>query len=332
MKSKKINIIFILVLTVIVLYIVLKDNFSEKVKYLLAINPLYLLLAFSMMIIYWILKGLVLYNCTKKFKKDYTRRKGIYLMVTTQFFHSITPFASGGQPWQVYKLNKEGLKASEGTNVAIEDFIAFQSALILLGIFAVISNHFLKIIPSTSKLIYLVIIGFTLNVLVIIVLFVLAFSKKISKKIINVVSKILYKVKIVKDLEKLQEKADEFTKSFHESAGILFEDKLNLFKVISLNVIALVVQYFIPFVLMLGLNIYANPYDTFVASAYVMLIDSMMPTPGSTGGLEYGFISFFKPFIGASKLEVVMIVWRMITYYFGLVMGLILLNVRKVKE
>lgn len=329
MKSKKTNIIFIILLTALVLYIVLKDNLGEKINYLLSINPVYLLLAFLMMVVYWILKGLVLYNCTIKFKKDYTKKKGIYLMVTTQFFHSITPFASGGQPWQVYKLNKEGLKASEGTTVAIEDFIAFQSALILLGIIAVISNHFLKIIPTDSKLIYLVIIGFTLNILVIIFLFILAFSKKLNKKIINGVVSILCKLKIVKDEQGIKEKTHEFIENFHTSAEILFQDKINLVKIISLNFVALTVQYLIPFVLMLGLNVYVRPYDVLVASAYVMLIDSMMPTPGSTGGLEYGFLSFFKPFIKGSKLDVIMIVWRFVTYYFGIIMGIIFLNFNK---
>lgn len=329
MKSKKTNIIFIILLTALVLYIVLKDNLGEKINYLLSINPVYLLLAFLMMVVYWILKGLVLYNCTIKFKKDYTKKKGIYLMVTTQFFHSITPFASGGQPWQVYKLNKEGLKASEGTTVAIEDFIAFQSALILLGIIAVISNHFLKIIPTDSKLIYLVIIGFTLNILVIVFLFILAFSKRLNKKIINGVVSILCKLKIVKDEQCIKEKTHEFIENFHTSAEILFQDKINLVKIISLNFVALTVQYLIPFVLMLGLNVYVRPYDVLVASAYVMLIDSMMPTPGSTGGLEYGFLSFFKPFIKGSKLDVIMIVWRFVTYYFGIIMGIIFLNIHK---
>ncbi len=329
MKNKKSNIIILALITILVLYIVLKDNFTEKIHYMLSINPIYIIIGLLMMGAYWVLKGLVLYYCTKKFDKTYTVKKGIYLMVTTQFFHSITPFASGGQPWQIYKLNKEGLKVGEGTNVAIQDFIAFQSALILLGIIAVISNRILKIIPTDSNLIYLVITGFVLNVIVIIILFVLAFSKKWNKKIINSILKLLCKIKIIKDREKATQKTNEFIKNFHESAEILLKDKMNMIRIIALNFIALIIQYLIPFVLLLGLNVYVNPYYVLVTSAYVMLIDSMMPTPGSTGGLEYGFMSFFKNFIKGSKLSIIMIVWRMITYYFGIIIGLIFLNIRK---
>ena len=70
-------------------------------------------------------------------------------------------------------------------------------------------------------------------------------------------------------------------------------------------------------------------YILLIASAYVMLIDSMMPTPGSTGGLEYGFMSFFSVFVKGAKLSALMIVWRMITYYFGLIMGSIVLGIDK---
>lgn len=329
MKNKKLNLLIIFILTGLVLYIVLKDNFTEKIHYMLSFNIFFLLLSFLMMFIYWILKGLVLYNCTKKFDSTYTKKKGIGLMITSQFFHSITPFASGGQPWQIYKLKKEGLTVGEGTIVAIQDFIAFQSALILLGVIAVISNHFLHIIPSDSHLLYLVVIGFTLNIIVIIFLFIVAFSKKWNRKIINGVIKLLCKIKIVKDKEKMLKKSDEFIKNFHESAKILFQDKGNFVKIIGLNFIALIFQYSIPFFLMLGLGISENLYFVIIASAYVMLIDSMMPTPGSTGGLEYGFMSFFKVFVDGAKLSALMIVWRMITYYFGLIMGSIVLGFDK---
>ncbi|MBR3898398.1 MAG: flippase-like domain-containing protein [Bacilli bacterium] len=329
MKNKKLNLLIIFLLTGIVLYIVLKDNFTEKIHYMLSFNIFFLLVSFLMMFIYWFLKGLVLYNCTRKFKSDYTKKKGIGLMITSQFFHSITPFASGGQPWQIYRLKKEGLTVGEGTIVAIQDFIAFQSALILLGIVAVISNQIFHIIPSDSHLLYLVIIGFTLNIIVIIGLFIIAFSKKWNKKIINGAVKLLSKIKIVKDREKMLQKAEEFIKNFHESAEILFQDKQNFFKIIGLNFVALVFQYSIPFFLMLGLGIHENLYYVLIASAYVMLIDSMMPTPGSTGGLEYGFMSFFSVFVKGAKLSALMIVWRMITYYFGLIMGSIVLGIDK---
>lgn len=329
MKNNKKSFILVIIISALVLYFVLKDDFAEKIHYLFSFNPIWLLIAFIAIIIYWLLKGLVLYHCIKQVDEKYTKKQGIYLMVTTQFFHAITPFASGGQPWQIYKLKKDGLNLGSSTNAIIEDFIVYQIALVLLGVIAVISNHIFHIIPNDNALRYLVTIGFAINIVVIVALFLVAFSKKWNKKIIDGIIKLLYKLKIVKDKEKQLKKSEKFVTNFHESALILFKNKRVFIRVIILNFIALLVQYSIPFFLMLGLNIYVNPYFVIVTCAYVMLIDSLIPTPGSTGGLEVGFMSFFKHFIKGPKLSIIMIVWRIVTYYFGIIVGGIALNINE---
>ena len=250
-------------------------------------------------------------------------------MVTTQFFHAITPFAAGGQPWQIYKLKKDGLSLGESTNVVIQDFIAYQIALVFLVGCAIISNYIFHIFPSDSLLKKLVTIGFIINTVVVIVLFIVAFSKKWNKKLIDGSISLLHKIKIIKDKEKQLQKSEKFIHNFHRSAIILFKDKFNMFRIISLNFIALVGQYLIPFTLLMGLGIYINPLIVIITSAYVMLIGSMVPIPGGTGGLEFSFMAFFKNFITGPQLSIIMIVWRLVTYYFGIVVGGLTLNFNK---
>ena len=332
MKNNKRNFIIIFSITAIILYFVLKDNFAEKIKYLFSFDIKWIVLAFCLILAYWFLKGLVLYYCTSKINKKYTERKGILLMITTQFFHAITPFAAGGQPWQIYKLKKDGLSLGESTNVIIQDFIAYQIALVFLGGIAIISNYIFHIFPSDSLLKKLVTIGFIINTLVVIVLFLTAFSKKWNKKLIDGSISFLSKIKIIKDKEEKLKKSEKFIHNFHRSAIILFKDKFNLFRIITLNFIALVGQYLIPFTLLMGLGIYINPLIVIITSAYVMLIGSMVPIPGGTGGLEFSFMAFFKNFITGPELSIIMIVWRLVTYYFGIIIGGLTLNFeRKVK-
>lgn len=329
MKNNKRNFIIIILITAIILYFALKDNFAEKIGYLFSFDLKWLILSFLLILAYWFLKGLVLYYCTSRVNKNYTEKQGIMLMVTTQFFHAITPFAAGGQPWQIYKLKKDGLSLGESTNIVIQDFIAYQIALVLLGCVAIISNYTFHIFPSDSLLKKLVTIGFIINTLVVIVLFIVAFSKKWNKKLIDGSISLLHKIKLVKDKEKLLKKSEKFIHNFHNSAIILFKSKFNLFRIIFLNFIALIGQYLIPFTLLMGLGIYVNPLIVIITSAYVMLIGSMVPIPGGTGGLEFSFMSFFKNFITGPELSVVMIVWRVVTYYFGIIVGGIALNFGK---
>ena len=329
MKNNKRNFLIIILLTAVILYFALKDNFAEKIKYLFSFDLKWLILSFALILAYWLFKGLVLYYCTSKVKKDYTQKQGIMLMVTTHFFHAITPFAAGGQPWQIYKLKKDGLTLGEATNIVIQDFIAYQIALVLLGFIAVTSNYIFHIFPSDSLLKKLVTIGFIINTLVVIILFLVAFSKKWNKKIIDGSIKLLNKLKIIKNKEKWLKKSEKFIHNFHNSALILFKSKLNFIRIILLNFIALVGQYLIPFTLLMGLGLYVNPLIVIITSAYVMLIGSMVPIPGGTGGLEFSFMAFFKNFITGPKLSIIMIVWRIVTYYFGIIIGAIALNFNK---
>ncbi len=326
MKKNKRNFIIIIAITAIILYFVLKDNFAQKIEYLLSFDIKWLMLSFLLIIAYWFLKGLVLYYCASKVNKKYTEKKGILLMITTQFFHAITPFAAGGQPWQIYKLKKDGLTLGQSTNVVIQDFIAYQIALVFLGGCAITANYIMHIFPSDSLLKKLVTIGFIINTVVVIVLFVVAFSKKWNKKIIDGTVTLLHKLKIIKDKEEKLKKSEKFIHNFHQSAIILFKDKFNMIRIISLNFIALVGQYLIPFTLLMGLGIYINPLLVIITSAYVMLIGSMVPIPGGTGGLEFSFLAFFKNFVTGPKLSIIMIVWRLVTYYFGIIVGGIALN------
>ena len=63
-----------------------------------------------------------------------------------------------------------------------------------------------------------------------------------------------------------------------------------------------------------------------------MLIGSFVPIPGGSGGLEFGFVSFYGNFIHGSKLMAIMLLWRFVTYYFGMFVGAISLNMKKVKS
>ena len=332
MKNKVRNIALIVIISLIVVYLVLKDNFSEKIKYLFSINPVFLIISFVLVIIYWLVKSKALYHLIRQVDKKYTKKNSIKLMITTQLFHGITPFASGGQPWQVYRLKKEGIPVSKSTNVIIEDFITYQLALIFLGAIAVISNNIFHIIPQNNALKHLVTIGFIVNSLVVAFLFAVAFSKKINEIVVKFVIRVLSFFKIVKDKDDALKKADEHIKTFHDSANLLLENKGIFLKTIFLNFIALVILYSIPFTLMLGLDVFVNPYYVIVTSAYVMLIDSLIPTPGSTGGLEYGFMSFFETHIADPKLSCIMIVWRIVTYYFGIFVGVAFLNTYNKEE
>lgn len=331
-NKKKLNIIILLVATILVLYFMLKDDFFAIINQIININPLWLFLSIVLIFGYWFLKTIILFDVAKTFKEDYTFKQAFRIQLLTHFFNAVTPFSSGGQPFQMYSLKKDGINYNDGTNVVMQEFIIYQLSLVTLGVIAIIYNYFFELFPEVKILEHLVTLGFIINFFVIVVLFVLAYLKKVDQFLIKHTINLLIKFRLVKKSRKQEilEKWDNHIDKFNAGARKLTQNKLRFIKLYLISLVALVSLYVIPVVLLYGMGDYTSisPINAVIASAYVMLIGSFVPIPGGTGGLEYGFIAFYGNFIKGPVLRALMLIWRVVTYYFGTILGAILINVK----
>jgi len=272
--KNKVNILTLVLITILVLYISLKDNFGEVVKGFTKLNIFWIIIALIFTIGYYFLRSLSLYNCASKFKKNVSFKEIMRMVYITQFFDGITPSSSGGQPYQIYAFNKQNIKIADATNITIQNFIVYQIALVLLGLIAVISNSFLNLFEQVGFIKNLIIIGFIINCLVIVGLFSLAFLKKVNKIVLTLIIKLLSKLKIIKNKDEIIDNLNNHIETFHKGALTLLKDKKNFIKTIIYNLIALILIYMIPVVLLYGLGDYNSftQYESIIASAYVMLI------------------------------------------------------------
>ncbi len=333
MKNLKGNTFILLLITACVLYFVLKDDFGNIVSNLYKADIKLLLVGLLLTILYWFFKSLALYNITKNYKN--IPRREIFKQVTiTQFFHGVTPFASGGQPMQVYMLTKSGIKLTHSTNIIVQNFFLYQMALITHGVIAVSLNFFMNYIPANSFLRNLTILGFTINALVGLVLIFVSFSEKFNSFVVNNLITFFSKIKLVKKKDKSIKKWKAKISEFHESAVILRKNKGLIVKGYLYNMIGLLCYYLTPLFVIYALGINISPIIVYVCCAYVSIIGSFVPIPGGSGGIEYSFLQFFGYFITGSILPAILILWRSITYYFAILAGGILFTTFKgeVKE
>lgn len=331
MKNKKINIIILTIALLLVLYFALKDNFNEVLKQLSKVNVWIFIFAVFVYIISLLFKSLSLHIFIKKYKKNYSLKRTCELTLIGQFLNGITPFQSGGQPFEVYLLKKQGFRISNSTSAMIKDFISFQIALILMGILALVSNQIFNVVGSASYLNWLIIIGFFINVIVLLFLFLVTNTRKTSLKIINKLLDAIFKLKIVSKLNITKEKILLGLSNFYESGSELKKDKLRLLIAITYNLINLTLLYLIPFIVFNSIGCDSiTPISSVVVTAFVMLIGNFIPVPGATGGIEYGFICFFSSFIAnKSVVSSAMLLWRFITYFLGMLIGYVVLIFKK---
>lgn len=334
MKKKILNYVLLALVTALVLYFSLKDNYREIISQILTMNIWYLLLAFILLIIFWLFRTYPMYSFCKKINKTFKYSDAFLLTLRTQFFNAVTPFATGGQPYQIYYIKKCGLNYAESTSVVLENFIVYQIALVLLGLISLFTNKIFHIFKNVLFLQKLIALGFVINTLVIVVMFIVAFSKSMNKKLINFQINLLSKLHLVKNREETLEKWNTNINNFHKSAKILLKNKKSFIINILCNLVALSSLYLIPLFILYAIGDFKSVQGliSIVTSAYIMIIGSFVPIPGATGGLEYGFLQFYGNFVSGSKLKALMLVWRFITYYFGMIMGAIALNIKRVKK
>ena len=323
MKNLKKHSFILLLVTLLVLYLVLKDNFSKIMGLLLSMKLGYLLLAVIFIFLYWVFKSIVMYIVARHYSKSIKGFNIFKQIVITQFFNGITPFSTGGQPMQIYMLKKSNISLAKSTNIVMQDFMMYQVALVLYGIFAVVANYRFGFFESVPLLRRLVFLGFLVNTLVCLMVVILCFSKKTSKKIFDLCFKILSKIKFIKNPNEVREKWNNRLLEFQESADLFMRNKSLFLKGTILNILALTSYYIIPFFIILGMRDTTNMsvLNVIVSSAYTLVIGSFVPIPGGTGGIEYGFLKFFGNVNTGSTLSAMLLMWRFITYYLGMIIG-----------
>lgn len=334
MKNKfYINLIIILLVVMIVLYFSLKDNFNEIVYHISNMSILWFIISILVLIIYRIVIGVSSYIICKINCEQVNILKIIQINFIILFFHGITPFSGGGQPMEIYYLYKEGISKTKSTNIVLQNFIIFQTALIIVSFLAVIYNNYNNLFLDDSLMKKLVILGFLINFLVWLFSFIISFCEKINKFVFNKVLKFLGKIKLVKNVSTLEEKLNNYIVKFYDNALLLKKQKKKVVISLILNIIALIILYSIPYTVSLGMGVTNLSYiNILVATTYVMMIGSFIPIPGGTGGIEYGFMYFAGYFISGGLLAAIMLVWRFISYYLAMILGAIALVFYRKKE
>lgn len=333
MKNFKKNTIILLIISTLFIFFLVKNNFIETVRIIRNANMFWIIIAFIIFYLYVFLESITMYLIVIEYKKDYKFKETLKLMIMTKFFNGVTPFSSGGQPLQIYELKKDGIETSKGTAIIVESFLIFQFALILFGIIAVILNSIFHFFIFTPTIFYFTIIGFILNILAFLIVFIISINEKINKSLNKFILKIIDKLKL-KNKERKIIKVNNYFEEYYEGFEFLRQNKFLMIKGIVLEILAITLLFIIPIFIFKALHVEYNIslLGITTMSAYIFIVGSFIPIPGGTGGTEYAFLEFFKPFISFSSLTPTLIVWRFVTYYAPVVIGGVVFNFLKKRE
>lgn len=323
-KANKFNLILVgFSLILLIVFVIFVDGAGSITKVLVSINPIWLILCVALIFAYWLLESVSLFVIYRKLNPQLKFGECITVTIIGQYFNCITPFASGGQPAQAYFMVKYGGKLSHIMTALLTKFIVYQSALTIFSLIVLIFNLNMML-TQMDFFVIPVIIGFVVNSFVIVMLCLVAVFKKATLKFANWVINLLAKIKIEKKPTEKKEYISNEIEVFYENFKFIKKNKGTLAVSFLVTMVQLLVFFIITYVIYLSFGLSeASPFKIISLQSLVLMVSSFVPLPGAMGAAEGSYYFLFKSFFDENQISVAIMFWRIVTFYFPILAGLI---------
>ncbi|GAA6112596.1 MAG: flippase-like domain-containing protein [Apilactobacillus sp.] len=332
-KRNIITFITMFLVGILIFWYFIRDiNINVLVADFFTINWWWIVAALGCMFLYLGLEAVVTKTIVDTQVDNFTFRDAIRVPLVEQLFNGITPFSSGGQPGQLYVMVQTGVDAGKASSTLLMKFVVFQTMIVINFILSLIVG-FQYVEEKLHYLAWLVLFGFFIHLFVIIALLLVMYWYTFTKSLVNnIIKPVRWFIKDDK-FNSFKAMLDNKIDTFHmESIRIAKQWKLML-KIIIITFFQLAFYYLIPYFIILALG-FDQVNIIMIVSLHVLIfmIISLFPIPGGAGGAEYSFEALFKSFItNNTKLILALIIWRLITYYLGMILGVIAFCIRPKK-
>lgn len=336
-KSKIINFLFIFAVFVgLIIYIINEEGIENIVDVLKNANYGWIVAGLACLAVEWFSEALIMHIPLKKMYPKHKYKLSLQTNIIGRLFNNITPFSSGGQPFIAYILKKHGLRASDTLSVLMMKFVVYQIGLFAWAFILLFTN--LEFFNNTfGNYIWLVVLGFIMNLIATVFILTAGINKniilKIAKPFIKLGSKIkLGKRRLVKDYEVTITKIDGSISNYSEQFNKMKGQKKTLLKMFAIQMVQLLAYFSIPFMIYQAFGNTGTAYfEVVMVQAFLLLVMSFIPTPGSGLGAEGGFALFYRT-IFATGLNLAILFWRIYTFYLPIIIGVIVFIAMNRKE
>ncbi len=324
-KQVRNTILFLLLNVVVIMVLILledKDGDLSSGKQAMAMfgqHWYFVLLGYIMFFVIVAGDTVVFYGLTKRMCDKKSLPLAIKVSILGRYYDRITPWAVGGEPFQMAYLYKNDISTAHSCAITMSRHIIrfFTVAIVVISILIfsrVTTNVWVMVTAIVSVLGGLVVPVFML---------ICAFKPKIGEKIVTGVLKFLTKIKIVKDYDKQLSKWQAQVNDFLVGIQYLSVNK-NMIIVISLvSVVELFAVNSVPYFIMCGLGMAVDYWSIFVLCVFVTYASSLAPTPGGAGIAELSFYAIFASVIAENYIFWAVLMWRIAIFYLPIFIGFV---------
>lgn len=257
--------------------------------------------------------------------KDLSWMQGFHINVLSEFTSAVTPSAVGGSGLVVLFLNKEGISVGRSTAIMITNLFLDELFFIIicpiLFLFIPLNELFnaTSVITSTIGVvfwsIYIILFFWTL------VLFIGLFRRPdITAKLLQLIFKLPF-------LRKFHSQIETFADSMIQSSREIGKKSFGFWlKAFGTTVLTWSSRFLVVNALFLAFTPFGNQLVIFGRQLLLWIVMVASPTPGGSGLSEFAFKEYYNDIpLGSGPILVITVIWRIISYYMYLLLGVIVL-------
>ncbi len=295
-------------------------------------NWWYLLIAVGLFIIMYAADTLKYTLLGRSYGHKLGIAKDMKVALIGKYYEAITPFATGGQPMQIYYFYKNGMSGSKSTSItmvkyAVQMLAVTVVAAIVMGLgvgkLGMIENEITR-----NTILICGWVGFGINAFIPVFVTFIVFCPRAVSWVINLFVRLLYKIKIIKNADKLETKIRQWVDDFAVFSQFVYKKPLTFLLLFVLCLFEPIIQFIIPYfvlVAMCGTEVMGMEggtllFSVMVLSMYATYAAAFIPTPGNSGAVESVFMLAFTV-VAESVLFWYVLVWRFLLYYIYVFLG-----------
>lgn len=327
MSKKKyfFNIGFLLLVFALTVYSIFKGrDINELMEIMNEADPGWLLLGVAVVVVFIWCESIIIYCLMNSLDIQLKKWKCFLISSVGFFFSCITPSASGGQPMQIYFMNKEEVSIPVSTLVLMIVTIIYKMVLVVIGLILLVFGQgfvhtYLKDILPVFYL------GVGLNVACVAFMILLVFHTSLANRLLHIGMNLLEKLHLMKHKSQRVQKLEHSMEQYHATARYLKNHMNIMVQVFFITLFQRFALFFATYFVYRSFGLKdADMWTVVLLQAVISISVDMLPLPGGMGISEKLFMIIFVPIFGTQFLLPGMLLSRGLGYYIQLLVSAIM--------
>jgi len=325
MKKEKKVLFFIVGFLALVAFIIWKEgigNFWEQLK---QVKYGYIAIGCFVMFSETMFDTFSMHSIRRNYQKDASLLNSIKCMYASFALGLLTPLQTGYLAGAITYLTKDKMRVSDASTVMLCKTISYMLVQQIFVITMILTQY--KNFNLPSLIWVFVAISFFATTLYLFLIILIAKAQKFLIKIVGGILKFLKRVHILKNIEEINNKAKEEIRNLKKNMENIHLKPSSIVIALLSSTCQVICIYGISWFIYKGvsLNVGLKPFEVITGQALCNIIQQIIPIPGGLGVTEVMFTNIMGQIMGFNRLNLSMLIWRVISTYLPITYGLLII-------